>query len=149
MDMTVALQAPAILPSHEFSLQPGGPGKPGTLKYFDRDVAWIDAGLLQAQFRLPDGGTLVLASDDTPFRERLIILLISHDLRVLDRLLVGGATTPGFLAYAAAHGPDEVAFCWHDLDQVVIIQPYRRLLSRRRAWLRLRDTMSQREPVAS
>ena len=136
-------------PVSGFSLRrTGGARDPHSadLLYKGRPVATIEAGMLEAQFRLAEGGALILASNDEPFKERLTVLLLGPDLRQRDIVLLGGATTPGFLAYAEAHGPDEVAFCWHDLEQVVSIRPRREWFGLRTRWLSVRNLVPQREP---
>ena len=110
-----------------------------------RGVAKVKARTLEAQFRLSDGATLLLASSDEPFEEQLCLLLLGPDLRQREMLRVGGATTPGFLAYAEAHGPDEVAFCWHDLEQVVNVRARPVWFGLRTRWLSVRDLVPQRQ----
>ncbi len=108
-----------------------------------RHVADVEARIVEAQFRLPNGCTLVLLNNDEQFKEMLTILLISPALKVLDRAKLGGAFTPGYLTYAYPSGPDEVAFCWHDLDQVVRIRRYRPLFGVRPRWLSVREMPMQ------
>jgi hypothetical protein len=108
-------------------------------------VATVEARVIEAQFRFPDGSTLLLASDDEPFEERLTLLYLGPDLRERDRVLVGGAYTPGFLAYAEPRGPAEVAFCWHDLEQVVAIRPRHTWFGLRTRWLTVRDLIAQQD----
>ncbi len=137
-------------PVSVFTLQPIGDARrpsAATLLYKGRPVAAIEARVIEAQFRLPDGRALILASNDEPFAERLVVLLLGPDLRPCDSMLLGGATTPGFLAYAEAHGPDEVAFCWHDLEQVVRVRMRRSWFGLRTRWLSLRDLVPQRAPA--
>ena len=137
-------------PVSGFSLQrPGGKRDvlAADLLYKGRLVGTVQARVIEAQFRLADGGALILASCDQPFKERLTLLQLGPDLRRRDVMLLGGATTPGFLAYAEAHGPDEVAFCWHDLEQVVSVRPRREWFGLRTRWLGVRDLVPQREPA--
>ncbi len=118
------------------------------LLFKGRPVVAVPGLVAEAQFILDDRSTLVLVSDNTPFHEVLTISLIGPDLRERDRVLVGGAYPQGFLAYAEPYGGNEVAFCWHDLDLVVTVRSYWSWLSLRRRWLKLRDTVPQRDPVA-
>ena len=134
-------------PIDDFSIQAGGKGDLNTLQFKGRLVIAVLGLVVEAQFALPDGSALVLIGDNTPFHEVLTIALIGPDLRQRDRVLVGGAYPQGFLAYAEPHDTDELAFCWHDLDLIVTIRPYWSWLSLRRRWLRLRDTVPQREPA--
>ena len=131
----------------DFTLEAGTKGAPNMLLYKGRPVVAVPGLVVEAQFVLEDGSTVVLVSDNTPFHEVLSIALIGPDLRERDRVLVGGAYPQGFLAYAEPHGADEVAFCWHDLDLVVTIRRYWSWLTLRRRWLKLRDTVPQREPA--
>jgi hypothetical protein len=110
-----------------------------TLLHKGRHVADVEARILEAQFRLADGGTLLLLNDDRQFKEMLTILLISPALTVMDRLKLGGAFTPGYLTYAYPVASDEVAFCWHDLDQVVQVRRHRGLFGVRPRWLSVRE----------
>jgi hypothetical protein len=110
-----------------------------TLLHKGRHVADVEARIVEAQFRLPDGATVVLLNDDRQFREMLTVLLVSPALTVLDRVKLGGAFTPGYLTYAYPVGPDEVAFCWHDLDQIVQIRRHRPLFGVRPRWLKVRE----------
>ena len=140
-----------IRPVDEFSLRPAPfEAKPAAceLLHRGRAVAPVRARLVEAQFRYPDGSTLVLASDDTAFHESLTVLLVGPDLRVRDKAVVGGATTPGFLAYAEPHGPDGVAFCWHDREHLVRVRRRRAWHGLRTKWLSLRDLVPQRDRSA-
>ena len=110
-----------------------------TLLHRGRPVADVEARILEAQFRLPDGSTLLMLNDDTPFKELMTLLLIGPDLQVMDRVLVGGAFTSGYLTAAYPCGPDEIAFCWHDRDQVLTIRRYDRWFGLRSGWLQVRD----------
>ena len=112
-----------------------------------RHVAPVEARKIEAQFRLPDGCIAVLASDDEPFKEKLLILLVGPDLRVRDQVILGGAYTPGFLAYAAPHSAREIVFCWHDHEQVVTIDRRRTWFGLRTRWLTVRDLVPQRDPT--
>ena len=123
-----------------------------TLLHKGRHVADVEARIVEAQFRLPDGSTLVMLNDDTQFREMLTILLIGSGLKVMDEVRLGGAFTPGYLTYAYPAGPAEVAFCWHDLDQVVRVRRHRPWLGVRSRWLSVREMpmqlpISPRSPV--
>ena len=119
-----------------------------TLLHKGRHVADVEARIVEAQFRLPDGSTLVMLSDDTQFKEMLTILLIGSGLKLLDQVKLGGAFTPGYLTYAYPTGPAEVAFCWHDLDQVVRVCRRRPLLGVRPRWLTVRE-MPMQLPASS
>ena len=160
MNMMIApsLRRPRAV--REFSLQ-GSTGRNAGIArvmHGSRLVATVQARTLQAQFRLSDGSTLLLAgragrslrnalllaSSDEPFHEQLCVLLLGPDLRQRELLRIGGATTPGFLAYAESHGPDEVAFCWHDLEQVVSVRARRRFFGLQTRWLSVRDLVPQR-----
>ena len=114
-----------------------------TLLHGGRRITEVEARIVEAQFRLSDGSTLVLLNDDEPFREMLTLVLVGPDLKVRDRLQLGGAFTPGFLTYAYPIGENEIAFCWHDLDQVVTIERYKRRLGLRSGWLRVREEAVQ------
>ena len=114
-----------------------------TVLYCGRRVTEVEARILEAQFRLPDGSTLLLLNEDQPFREKLTLILIDFELRVLDRLELGGAYTPGFLTYAYPVGPDQVAFCWHDLEQLVTIRRFARWFGLRSGWLKVKDVEVQ------
>ena len=114
-----------------------------TLLHRGRPVTDVEARIVEAQFRLPDGSTLVFLNDDQPFKEVLTLVLVDAGLRVLDRLQLGGAFTPGYLTYAYPIGPEQVAFCWHDLDQVVTIRRYRRVFGLRSGWLAVREVAVQ------
>ena len=114
-----------------------------TLLHRGRRVTEVEARILEAQFRLPDGRTLLLLNEDQPFKEKLTLLLLDAGLRVLDRIEVGGAFTPGYLTYAYPVGPDAVAFCWHDLDQLVTVRRFVRWFGLRSSWLRVRDVAVQ------
>ena len=119
-----------------------------TLLYRGRPVAEVEATIVEAQFRLPDGSTLVMLNDDEPFKEMLTLILVSPGLKVLDRVAIGGAFTPDYLTYAHPIGPDQVAFCYHALDQVVTIRRYRPWFSLRTRWLKVREAAVVR-PAAS
>ena len=134
--------------TEDFSVEPGSKGSPNMLHFKGRPVVAVQGLVVEAQFVLTDRSTLVFVSDNTPFHEVLTLSLIGPNLRERDRTMVGGAYPQGFLAYAEPHGLDEVAFCWHDLDLVVTIRQHWSWLSLRRRWLRLRDTVPQREPPA-
>ncbi len=110
-----------------------------TVLYHGRRVTEVEARILEAQFRLPDGSTLLLLNDDQPFKEKLTLLLVDADLQIRDRKELGGAFTPGFLTYAYPVGLDQVAFCWHDLEQVVTIRRFRRWFKLRSNWLAVRE----------
>ncbi len=114
-----------------------------TLLHRGRPVTEVEARILEAQFRLPDGSTLLLLNDDEPFKETLTLVLVGAGLEVLDRIVLGGAFTPGYLTYAYPLGPDEVAFCWHDLDQVVTVRRFPRWFGLRSGWLRVREVAVQ------
>ncbi len=148
MNTSLAPEISRIHAIGEFTLERGRDARQAEtadLLHEGRRVATLEARVLEAQFRLADGSTLLLASSDEAFEERLSLLLLGPDLKQRDLLLIGGATTPGFLAYAEAHGPDEIAFCWHDLEQVVTVRPCRSFLGLRRRWLTLRDLVPQRD----
>ena len=132
----------------DFSVEPGSDDAPTMLHFKGRPVVAVQGSTVEAQFAFQDRSTLVLISDNTLFKEVLTLSLIGPDLRERDRVMVGGAYTQGFLAYAERHSPDEVAFCWHDLDLVVTVRRYWSWLSLRHRWLKLRDTIPQRQPVA-
>ena len=110
-----------------------------TVLHRGRQVTEVEARILEAQFRLPDGSTLLLLNDDQPFKEKLTLLLVDPGLRVRDRKELGGAFTPGYLTYAYPVGLDQVAFCWHDLEQVVTIRRFRRWFGLRSGWLAVRE----------
>lgn len=110
-----------------------------TLLYKGRRVTEVEARVVEAQFRLPNGSTLVLLNEDEPFKEMLTLILVGPNLKVLDRKMLGGATTPGYLIYAYPAGPNEVAFCWHDLEQVVTIRQFPRWFGLRSGWLQVRE----------
>ena len=114
-----------------------------TLLYKGRRVTEVEARIVEAQFRLPNGSTLVMLNEDEPFKEMLTLVLVGPGLDVLDRKQLGGAYTPGYLIYAYPIGPDEIAFCWHDLDQVVTVRRYRRWFGLRSGWLRVREVAVQ------
>ncbi len=141
MDASTETICETIVPVDEFSLDLADDraARFDTLLHRGRPVTDVEARLLEAQFRLPDGSTLLLLNDDTPFKELLTLVLVGPALTVLDRLQVGGAFTPGFLTTAYPCGPDEVAFCWHDRDQVVTIRHHTRWFGLRSVWLTLRD----------
>jgi hypothetical protein len=136
-------------PADEFTLEPGRKGESATLQFKGRPVVPVDGDKVEAEFHFPDGSFLVLVSDNTSFEEVLTIILVGPDLRQRDRVLVGGAYPQGFLAYAERLGANEVAFCWHDLDLVVTIGRHWSWMNLRRRWLKLRDTVPQREPGKS
>ena len=131
----------------DFSVEPGRKGADNMLQFKGRPVVAVPGLGVEAQFVFPDRSTLVLVSDNTPFQEVLALCLIGPDLRQRDRAMVGGAYPQGFLAYAERRGPEEVGFCWHDLELVVTVRRYWSWLSLRRRWLKLRDTVPQREPA--
>ena len=110
-----------------------------TLLYKGRRVTEVEARIVEAQFRLPDGTALVFLNDDEQFKEMLTVVLVGPGLDVLDQMRLGGAYTPGYFTYAYPSGPDEIAFCWHDLEQLVTVRPHRRRLGLRRRWLRVRE----------
>ena len=110
-----------------------------TLLHRGRRVAEVAARRVEAQFRFPDGNTLLLLNDDTEFKENLTVILINPALVELDRLQVGGAFTPGYLTSAYACSANEVCFCWHDLEQVVTIGRHTRRFGLHTGWLKLRD----------
>ncbi len=145
--MQTLMGGPGRMQAGDFSVEPGRKGVPNMLQFKGRPIVAVTGLVVETQFALPDRSTLVLVSDNTPFQEVLTLCLIGPDLRERDRVLVGGAYPHGFLAYAERHGPQEVAFCWHDLDLVVTIGRYWSWLSLRRRWLKLRDTVPQREPA--
>ena len=131
-------------PMDDFAVEAGVGGAPNMLQFKGRPVVAVPGLTVEAQFTFPDHSTLVLVSENTPFKEMLTITLIGPDLKERDRVLVGGAYHQGFLAYAERRGADEVAFCWHDLDLVVVVRRYWSWFKLRRRWLRLRDTIPQR-----
>ena len=136
-----------IRPIDEFAIEVAPKGQLNMLRYKGHPVVPVQGSVVEAQFRFPDQSTLVLVADHTPFEELLTILLIGPNLQERDRVLVGGAYPQGFLAYAAPEGPGEVGFCWHDLDLIVTVRQYWSWFSLRRRWLKLRDTVPQREPA--
>ncbi len=147
MQSSAEAKAGAIRTTTDFSVEAGGKGSPNMLLFKGRPVVAVPGLVVEAQFTLSDRSILVLVSDNTPFHEALTLSLVGPDLRERDRVLVGGAYPQGFLAYAEPHGADEVAFCWHDLELVVTVRRYWSWLSLRRRWLKLRDTVPQRERV--
>ena len=116
------------------------------LRHSGLKVADLDSTVIEAQFRLEDGSTVVLASDNTQFNEKLTILLVGPDLRVRDTWTQAGVYTPGFLTYASMRTPTEIAFCWHDRDQVLTVTPRREWFGLRTRWLKVRDLLPQRDP---
>ena len=114
-----------------------------TLLHRGRRVAEVEARIVEAQFRLLDGSTLVLLNDDKPFKEMLTLVLVGPDLKLRDRMQLGGAFTPGYLTYAYPLSRNEVAFCWHDLDQVVTVGRHKRWFGLRSAWLTVREVAIQ------
>ena len=106
-----------------------------TLHYRGRWVADVEARIVESQFRMPDGSTLLMLNDDKPFRELLTILLVGPSLNVVDSIRIGGAFTPGYLTTAYPIGPDQIAFCWHDLDQIVTVRRRRKRFGLRSRWL--------------
>ena len=144
MQSSDAATAAPPRPKGDFAVEAGTGGVPNMLLFKGRPVVAVAGLAVEAQFGFADGSTLVLISDNTPFKEVLTLTLIGPDLRERDRVLVGGAYPQGFLAYAERHGPDEVAFCWHDLDLVAVVRRYWSWFKLRRRWLRLRDTVPQR-----
>ena len=134
-------------PMEDFTIEPGRNGAADMLQFKGRPVVAVTGQVVEAQVGFPDHSTLVLVSDNRPFQEVLTLLLVGPNLRVLDSVMVGGAYPQGFLAYAERHSPDEIAFCWHDLDLVVAVRRYWSWLRLRRRWLALRDTVPQREPT--
>ena len=114
-----------------------------TLLHRGRRVTEVEARIVEAQFRLSDGSTVVLLNDDTPYREMLTLVLVGPDVKVRDRLRLGGAFTPGYLTYAYPVGENEIAFCWHELDQVLTIGRYKRWFGLRSGWLRARELAIQ------
>lgn len=149
MDSSADLSAHAIRAVTDFSIRvsPNPARAPNALMQGERRVTTLTARLIEAQYRLADGKTLILASDDEPFEESLTILLIGPDLRVLDQEELGGAYTPGFMAYVAPFSDNEVVFCWHDHEQVVTVRRYRPWHRIRPRWLSLRDLLPQRDPA--
>ncbi|WP_158747025.1 hypothetical protein [Acidisphaera sp. L21] len=146
MQTNAFLTAPSDRSADEFTLEPGRNGSPATLQFKGRPVAAVDGDRVEAQFRFADHNALVLVSNNTPHQEVLSVILVGPNLRQRDRVLVGGAYAQGFLAYAERQGENEVAFCWHDLDLIVSVGRYWSWMSLRRRWLKLRDTVPQREP---
>ena len=136
-----------IRPANEFAIEVDPKGALNMLQFKGHPVVPVQGTVVEAQFRFPDQSTLVLVGDHTPFEELLTILLIGPNLQERDRVLVGGAYPQGFLAFAAPEGPDEVGFCWHDLELVVRVRQYWNWFSMRRRWLKLRDTVPQRGPA--
>lgn len=147
MQRQVDASASDMRVTEDFSIEAGLAGSPNTLQFKGRPVTAVPGQVVEAQFSLPDHSTLVLVSDNTPFKEILTLCLIGPELRERDRVKVGGAYPQGFLAYAERLSPEEVGFCWHDLDLVVTVRRYWSWLSLRRRWLSLRDTVPQRAPV--
>ncbi len=146
MDMMIEPRGETILPRSDYSLRAATGSSPATaeLLHHGRHVTAVGATRIDAQFQLPDGSAIVFASDDTPFKEVLNILLVGPDLQVRDLLRVGGATTPGFLAYAEAHAEGQIAFCWHDHEQVLTVRHRRRWFGLASSWLRVDDLVPQR-----
>ena len=148
MKTSVEADADTMPAADDFSVELGPKGSLNILHFKGRPVVPMQGSTVEAQFTLSDRSTLVLISDNTLYQEVLTLSLIGPDLRERDRVMVGGAYAQGFLAYAERHSPDEVAFCWHDLDLVVTVGRYWSWLSLRYRWLKLRDTMPQRAPDA-
>ena len=75
-------------------------------------------------------------------------MLVGPDLRQRDRVIVGGGLSPRLPGpMPSAAGPRRLRFCWHDLDLVVTVRRYWNWFNLRRRWLRLRDTVPQRDPA--
>ena len=141
MDISVAASLEMMTSVNEFTLEVAADRKANydTLFHKGRRVAEVEARILEAQFRLTDGSTLLMLNEDEEFKEMLTLLLVSPALKVVDEFRLGGAFTPGFLTYAYPISEDEVAFCWHDLDQVVRVRHHRPSLSFRKRWLSVRE----------
>jgi hypothetical protein len=114
-----------------------------TVTYKGLEIAAVEAQIIEAQFRFLDGSTLLLLNQTDEFKEKLTLLLVSAGLKELDRLLLGGAFTPGYLTYAYPIGPDEIAFCWHGLDQIVTVRRHRPRFAWRHRWLEVRELAVQ------
>lgn len=99
-------------PVASFSLQPAGAdrcqltldGTPTRVVTFGK--------IVEAAFHCPNDAYLLILSCDVPYEEELDILLLSHDLRILDRRKLGKPYTPGIFRLQAASG-DRIAFQFH------------------------------------
>lgn len=152
MDISVGATTPAMATVDEFTLDVAEDrtARYDTLLHKGRRVADVEARIVEAQFRRPDGSTLVLLNDDEPFKEMLTVLLVSPALKELDRVRLGGAFTPGYLTAAYPTSADTLAFCWHDLDQIVTVRRRRRWFGiGKLRWLSVRDVMAERPRVAA
>ncbi len=75
-----------------------GPRGGGNLRLDDRDLGvTVDGRRVEAQFALPDGGYLVMLSDDSPFDEGLHVYLLDADAQPVDALEAGADFTAGLL----------------------------------------------------
>ena len=145
MDMTTDVAPATMSVVDEFTLEVAADRDTAydTLFHRGRRVASVEARRVEAQFRLANGSTLLLLNDDRPYKEVLTILLVSAGLRVLDTRRVGGAFTPGYLTSAYSTSPNDVVFCWHDLDQMVTVRQHRSPFGWRTRWLAVTDIPMQ------
>jgi hypothetical protein len=130
----------AILSVDEFSITRGTKraGQHRLLRH-GRDIMPVPADRVEAQYRFPDGSTLLLATCNRQFAETLSLVYLGADLAARDHLVVGRAYRAGYLAYAEIYGPASIAFCWDDHEQVVTIRPRRRRFGLRTRWLTLTE----------
>lgn len=88
---------------HAFAIHPlgaleCGQGPRSQVSLGQRPGPSLEGAVLEAQFLLDDGRYLLLLSDDSPYEERIHVVLLDRDLSPLDTLEIGAPYTPGLLS---------------------------------------------------
>lgn len=88
------------------------------------DAVTVDGTVLEAQHALPDGGTLVWLTDDSPYEEGLHVYLLDADGAVEDAVEAGAMWAAGILELGA-HGAEwiELAFFNNDRRYRLTVEP--------------------------
>jgi len=114
-----------MIPIQNFRLQ-RLPDRPGLalnseLIWNDRLVGRVLAGaVMEAQFSLPDGGYLLLVTDDCPFEEGLHIYLLNAWYELLEQDILGCPYTAAIVENVKVAGDNVVTFSFIGDHQVTV-----------------------------
>lgn len=108
-----------------FSLRREPSASRGTLLHEGRDTGFhIDAALLEAQFEVQPGLSLLFFTDNSPHEEELQVVLLDPRFRLLDGLALGQPYTPGVLSGLHPEGAHRIAFeFFADTRMVLSVHP--------------------------
>jgi len=114
-----------MIPIQNFRLQrlPDQPGLAlnSELIWNDRLVGRVLAGaVMEAQFSLPDGGYLLLVTDDCPFEEGLHIYLLNAWYELLEQDILGCPYTAAIVENVKVAGDNVVTFSFIGDHQVTV-----------------------------